>query len=362
MIKVISDKYFEIDGITFLFSPSGDAPPSSENKIVIRKPPKMLELYLSLTKEREIHNVLEIGTLEGGSAIALYKLLKPKKIVSVDIAHRPYLNELLRKLGLQDSIKFYFGISQDDKTKLRNIVEEEFGGTVDLVIDDASHSYELTKKTFEILFPFLKPNGFYVIEDWGWAHNMAEYRVDETPLTNLIFEIIIALASNPSIFRSIRIMGPNFAVIQKGQSVLCNNDDFKLDNLMRIYGDRKYIGITVRSRSRQYQKPCINYHPNDDLEFFRIDVLNANLLNGRLIIGGLALPKADVENLNLTIKDAEGIKEAQWGLPSPVFGEQRKDNPKAKNARFRIDNVVVGDEPIEVLVNGKKVAEIYISF
>jgi hypothetical protein len=30
-------------------------------------------------------------------------------------------------------------------------------------------------------------------------------------------------------------------------------------------------------------------------------------------------------------KDAEGLKEVQWGLPSPFFGEQRKDNPKAKN-------------------------------
>jgi len=115
----------------------------------------------------------------------------------------------------------------------------------------------------------------------------------------------------------------------------------------------------ILAKEKLFPKVNINYF-DSNLEFFRIDVLNANLLNGRLIISGLALPKADVENLKLTIKDAEGIKEAQWGLPSPVFGEQRKDNPKAKNARFRIDNVVVGDTPIEVFVNGKKVAEIVI--
>lgn len=84
------------------------------------------------------------------------------------------------------------------------------------------------------------------------------------------------------------------------------------------------------------------------------------MLNDRLTIGGLALPKADAEDLKLTIKDVEGIKEIQWGLPSPVFGEQHKDNPKAKNARFRVDNVAVGDKPIEVFVNDKKVAEIRI--
>ncbi|RLI75940.1 hypothetical protein DRP05_13825 [Archaeoglobales archaeon] len=53
----------------------------------------------------------------------------------------------------------------------------------------------------------------------------------------------------------------------------------------------------------------------------------------------MALPKVDAEELKLTIKDAEGIKEVQWGLPSPFFGEQRKDNPKAKNARFRVDTM-----------------------
>jgi len=115
----------------------------------------------------------------------------------------------------------------------------------------------------------------------------------------------------------------------------------------------------ILAKEKLFPKVSISYFDNN-LDFFRIDVLNANLLNGRLIIGGLALPKADVEGLKLTIKDAEGIKEVQWGLPSPVFGEQRKDNPMAKNARFRVDNVAVGDKPIEVFVNDKKVAEIRI--
>ena len=74
----------------------------------------------------------------------------------------------------------------------------------------------------------------------------------------------------------------------------------------------------------------------------------------------MALPKDVEENLRPTIKDAEGIKEVQLGLLSPFFGEQRKDNPLAKNARFRVDNIVVGDEPIEVFINDKKVAEIRI--
>jgi len=114
------------------------------------------------------------------------------------------------------------------------------------------------------------------------------------------------------------------------------------------------------TKERFFPKVNINYLPNANLEFFRINVVNANLLKDKLTIGGLALPKVDEENLKLTIRDAEGIKEVQWGLPSKALEEQYKDNPKAKNARFKIDNIVAGDKPIEIYVNDKKVAEIVI--
>ncbi len=39
-------------------------------------------------------------------------------------------------------------------------------GPFDLVVEDASHLGELTKKTFSILWPQVNPGGFYVIEDW----------------------------------------------------------------------------------------------------------------------------------------------------------------------------------------------------
>lgn len=115
-----------------------------------------------------------------------------------------------------------------------------------------------------------------------------------------------------------------------------------------------------REVTRRALPECrIKYFP-ENFEFFAIDTLQANLLNGSLIISGLALPKGE-EKLMLTVKDAEGVKEIQWGLPSPVFGEQNPDNPIAKNARFRADNVVPDlEKPIEVYLNEKKVAEIAI--
>jgi hypothetical protein len=40
---------------------------------------------------------------------------------------------------------------------------------MNLVVDDASHTYEDTKASFETLFPLLQPGGIYAIEDWSWA-------------------------------------------------------------------------------------------------------------------------------------------------------------------------------------------------
>lgn len=38
-------------------------------------------------------------------------------------------------------------------------------GALDIIIDDGSHINEHVKKSVEILFPYLKENGIYIIED-----------------------------------------------------------------------------------------------------------------------------------------------------------------------------------------------------
>lgn len=52
---------------------------------------------------------------------------------------------------------------QDDKNALEKICET--AGEFDIIIDDCSHISHLTIRSFEILFPHLKKNGLYVIED-----------------------------------------------------------------------------------------------------------------------------------------------------------------------------------------------------
>ena len=42
-------------------------------------------------------------------------------------------------------------------------------GPCDLIIDDASHSGPATRAAFDILWPCVRPGGYYVIEDWAAA-------------------------------------------------------------------------------------------------------------------------------------------------------------------------------------------------
>ena len=75
---------------------------------------------------------------------------------------------------------------------------------LDLVVDDASHTYEETKASFEILFPLLQPGGIYLIEDWSWAHT-PHYQAPDArfskrhALSNLLFEQLMLMGSTPLI-------------------------------------------------------------------------------------------------------------------------------------------------------------------
>jgi hypothetical protein len=83
---------------------------------------------------------------------------------------------------------------------LEHIVRNELANELDLIVDDASHTYEQTKASFEILFPLLQPGGIYLIEDWSWTH-MSRCQSPDAPfskrdaLSNLLFEQIMLMGS-----------------------------------------------------------------------------------------------------------------------------------------------------------------------
>ena len=160
-----------------------------------------------------VDNVIELGIFEGGS-IALYEeLFSPARFVGLDIAtdRVRVLDQYLERRLATERVRLYYETDQQDRQALKSIAHENFKDQpLDLVIDDASHLYEPTKTSLNVLLPLLRPGGVYLIEDWAWAHwqqgfeafqpkGTTGYADQESPLTRLVFEAVMLAASRPEI-------------------------------------------------------------------------------------------------------------------------------------------------------------------
>jgi cephalosporin hydroxylase len=239
----ISETKFVVDGVEF----SGDLASYTEkttlDRVVILKEARLLRQYVDLLASHSTDNILELGIWQGGSPLFYGLATDARKIVALDIASPlPVLDEIIARHRLRDKVKLHFGMSQDDREAVSALIDDEFGDTpIDLVIDDASHYYEYSRKSFEIVFPHVRPGGFYIIEDWQWAHiDSPDYQTGghfagKPALTNLIFELLIAYGGTPSLFANI-IVRDWFVAIQKGGLEIDN--DFRLDDLLRMRGKK----------------------------------------------------------------------------------------------------------------------------
>jgi hypothetical protein len=179
-----------------------------------------------------------LGLWDGGSTAFWFELLKPHKYVGIDKAERKdsdYFRTYVASRGIADRIKTYWSTDQTDSEKFQGILKEELGASLNLVIDDASHQYEATKKSFEILFPYMEAGGLYIIEDWAWGH-WSEFQAelhpwaDKPPLTNLVFELVEAIGSWQSgakLIESIRVF-QGFAAVERGSRKVENPHAFRL--------------------------------------------------------------------------------------------------------------------------------------
>jgi hypothetical protein len=48
------------------------------------------------------------------------------------------------------------------------------GGTFDLIVDDGCHQGDVVRRSFALLWPSVRPGGFYVVEDWQVSLRPAE--------------------------------------------------------------------------------------------------------------------------------------------------------------------------------------------
>lgn len=114
--------------------------------------------YFENLRHKEM-NILEIGIAQGAS-LCMWKEYFPHSIIhAIDIRDKSNYES--------DRIRVYQG-DQNDSEFLKRIAKE--AGRFDIIIDDGSHVSKHIITSFITLFPFLKPNGIYVIEDLQTAY------------------------------------------------------------------------------------------------------------------------------------------------------------------------------------------------
>lgn len=213
-----ADDEFVLDGTEYGCRPIAGYFPSTVQRLCIRKPRAAVERYESLLQELRPRSIFEAGIYEGGSAALIAQLARPEKLVAIDINAEPSagLEQFVREHEAGGSIAAHWGVDQSDQPRLERILAEELGSEpLDLVIDDASHLLAQSRTTFNTLFPRLRPGGSYLLEDWSWAHAAMNFWPQRTPLTVLVFEIVIASAHNPGLIERVEI-DRAWAVIRRG--------------------------------------------------------------------------------------------------------------------------------------------------
>jgi hypothetical protein len=212
------EKDFSVGGVTFLCESSDYSAKTNDERFILLKDRGTLQTYADAFSSTQPKNVLEFGIFQGGSPALFSLWWDVDKFVGVDLSPPVQaFDEFCRRHPVGQRIRSHYGVSQTDKARIDRIVRDEFGDTpLDVIIDDASHLYGNTRRTFEIAFPYLRPGGTYVIEDWGWAHWPGRQSfVGETPMSALIMELIMSCASNSETIHEVRVFGA-FAFIRKG--------------------------------------------------------------------------------------------------------------------------------------------------
>jgi SAM-dependent methyltransferase len=174
----------------------------------------LIDRYVELLEHVQPRHIVELGVMEGGGTAFLFELAHPRRLVAIDRRRpmNPALRNYVARGGRDQAVRIYDDVDQADRLRLAEITEEEFGDDrLDLVVDDCSHFYKETRASFNELFPRLRPGGVYTIEDWRWAHPPLDHESpegmwpDQIPLTQLIFELVLALPSVPGLISEITL-------------------------------------------------------------------------------------------------------------------------------------------------------------
>ena len=227
-IEWLDDREFLLDDLRFTCISAFDrVNPSGTDHFVIVKPRKVIERYSALVRGATVVNLLELGIHRGGSTVLFERMLRPARMIALDLMPGPCLplEGFIDRRGMRNTYSIHYGVDQADVGALERILtESDTTRSLDLVIDDASHHYAATRASFTALFPHLHPGGRYIIEDWAWAQSGAQFVLPESWLRTpalgvLLFECIAVNAARSDVIAEVTI-GPGFATVTRGPAAL----------------------------------------------------------------------------------------------------------------------------------------------
>ena len=193
--------------------------------------------------------MVEIGVDKGGSTSFFTKLFRPEKLLALELSDQPVKSVMnfLAENDPRNAVSIQWGIDQSDPVRIPALVDDAFSiQTLDIIVDDASHLLAPTTASFEMLFPRLRSNGLYIIEDWSWRHlkergvklaldkNDDELRARhraavpghlpgfEMPMSLLICQLVIAAGFHPDWITEIRATD-GFCEIRRGDANIAPN-------------------------------------------------------------------------------------------------------------------------------------------
>jgi predicted O-methyltransferase YrrM len=187
---------------------------STPGEFVLAKSRPMIEWYRGIASDFRDGNVLEIGIFLGGSVVLFLGLLQPRKLVAFDLSERPIaaLEQFLSDNGSSQRVLPRYGVDQADIAVVQDLIRREFAGEqLDLVVDDGCHLLAESRASFDAVFPFVRPGGLYIIEDWAWAHWPGMWQEDGGPwrdkpsTTLMILELAMLAASRPDLIASLEV-------------------------------------------------------------------------------------------------------------------------------------------------------------
>jgi hypothetical protein len=221
------DQRFTVNGYRFQFVDRavarGTAEPARDAFNVYKTRPMLDDYEHVLAGVEPVDTIAEVGVFQGGSAALFAELLDPRVLIAFDIQTESPSTYFDEYVAASDVLYPNWGVDQADQPRLVAAVDRAGADPLDVVIDDASHDYDLSVLTFNALFPRIRAGGLYLIEDWGWAFHevMAEsetFRCRRS-LSDIVQDLAGLMAVRPGAIARVTVY-PSFVAVHRGTAAI----------------------------------------------------------------------------------------------------------------------------------------------